>query len=124
MYLPKVRFLYIMEAAAENEFVHVETSLVKGKIRKGLTFYSVCAHRFKTSSVCSFKIQCKPRMPFMEWHLHRYGRSYGDKRDVYLNVSYESEKVPAVGDRVTRPLYCTKDIGWFAAGLAHARDSV
>merc|ERR1719203_2287647 len=22
-------------------------------------------------------------MPFLEWHLHRYGRSYGDKRDVY-----------------------------------------
>ena len=42
-----VRFLYIMEAAAENEFVHIET------------------------------------MPFMEWHLHRYGRSYGDKRDVH-----------------------------------------
>lgn len=42
-----VRFLYIMEAATENEFVHVET------------------------------------MPFMEWHLHRYGRSYGDKRDVH-----------------------------------------
>ncbi|CAK9056040.1 unnamed protein product, partial [Durusdinium trenchii] len=42
-----VRFFYIMEAAAENEFVHIET------------------------------------MPFMEWHLHRYGRSYGDKRDVH-----------------------------------------
>merc|ERR1711920_674110 len=22
-------------------------------------------------------------VPFLEWHLHRYGRSYGDKRDVY-----------------------------------------
>merc|ERR1712176_336107 len=22
-------------------------------------------------------------MPFLEWHLHRYGRSYGDKRDLY-----------------------------------------
>ncbi|CAE6954744.1 Ranbp2 [Symbiodinium natans] len=22
-------------------------------------------------------------MPFQDWHLHRYGRSYGDKRDVY-----------------------------------------
>ncbi|CAE7187879.1 Ranbp2 [Symbiodinium pilosum] len=22
-------------------------------------------------------------MPFLDWHLHRYGRSYGDKRDVY-----------------------------------------
>eukprot|EP00931_Biecheleriopsis_adriatica_P043732 TRINITY_DN24988_c2_g1_i1.p1 TRINITY_DN24988_c2_g1~~TRINITY_DN24988_c2_g1_i1.p1 ORF type:complete len:520 (+),score=150.49 TRINITY_DN24988_c2_g1_i1:59-1618(+) len=22
-------------------------------------------------------------MPLLEWHLHRYGRSYGDKRDVY-----------------------------------------
>merc|ERR1719210_1715693 len=36
-------------------------------------------------------------MPFMEWHLHRYGRSYGDKRDVYKrpdavnNQSYNAQ---------------------------------
>merc|ERR1719330_2167352 len=36
-------------------------------------------------------------VPFMEWHLHRYGRSYGDKRDVYKrpdaknNQSYNAQ---------------------------------
>jgi len=36
-------------------------------------------------------------MPFQEWHLHRYGRSYGDKRDVYKrpdatnNQSYNAQ---------------------------------
>lgn len=36
-------------------------------------------------------------MPFMEWHLHRYGRSYGDRRDVYKrpdatnNQSYNAQ---------------------------------
>merc|ERR1711988_1276255 len=29
--------------------------------------------------------------PFMKWHLHRYGRSYGDRRDVY--------KRPGEGER-------------------------
>merc|ERR1719161_737868 len=37
-------------------------------------------------------------MPFTEWHLHRYGRSYGDKRDVYKrpdavnNQSYNAQR--------------------------------
>lgn len=36
-------------------------------------------------------------VPFLEWHLHRYGRSYGDKRDIYKrpdaknNQSYNSQ---------------------------------
>lgn len=36
-------------------------------------------------------------IPFLEWHLHRYGRSYGDKRDVYKrpdasnNQSYNAQ---------------------------------
>jgi len=36
-------------------------------------------------------------MPFLEWHLHRYGRSYGDKRDLYKrpdavnNQSYSAQ---------------------------------
>jgi len=36
-------------------------------------------------------------VPFMEWHLHRYGRSYGDKRDIYKrpdaknNQSYNAQ---------------------------------
>merc|ERR1712056_176184 len=36
-------------------------------------------------------------VPFLEWHLHRYGRSYGDKRDVYKrpdaknNESYNAQ---------------------------------
>mmetsp|Transcript_64311 Transcript_64311/g.139978 ORF Transcript_64311/g.139978 Transcript_64311/m.139978 type:complete len:555 (-) Transcript_64311:21-1685(-) len=42
-----VRFSYIIDSAAQNEFVHVET------------------------------------MPFLQWGLHRYGRSYGDRRDTY-----------------------------------------
>jgi len=37
-------------------------------------------------------------MPFQDWHLHRYGRSYGDKRDVYKrpdavnNQSYNAQR--------------------------------
>merc|ERR1712151_1267861 len=36
-------------------------------------------------------------MPFLEWHLHRYGRSYGDQRDAYKrpdaknNQSYNAQ---------------------------------
>lgn len=37
-------------------------------------------------------------VPFLQWNLHRYGRSYGDKRDVYkrpdakTNESYNAQK--------------------------------
>merc|ERR1740121_3389770 len=40
-------------------------------------------------------------MPFLEWHLHRYGRSYGDRRDVYKrpdaknNQSYNAQNAKA-----------------------------
>eukprot|EP00928_Gymnodinium_smaydae_P017099 TRINITY_DN1651_c0_g1_i1.p1 TRINITY_DN1651_c0_g1~~TRINITY_DN1651_c0_g1_i1.p1 ORF type:complete len:518 (-),score=134.81 TRINITY_DN1651_c0_g1_i1:140-1630(-) len=40
-------------------------------------------------------------MPFLEWHLHRYGRSYGDKRDSYKrpdatnNQSYNAQRAEA-----------------------------
>eukprot|EP00928_Gymnodinium_smaydae_P079522 TRINITY_DN63424_c0_g1_i1.p1 TRINITY_DN63424_c0_g1~~TRINITY_DN63424_c0_g1_i1.p1 ORF type:complete len:506 (-),score=108.43 TRINITY_DN63424_c0_g1_i1:155-1672(-) len=40
-------------------------------------------------------------MPFMEWHLHRYGRSYGDKRDAHRrpdavnNQSYNAQQADA-----------------------------
>ena len=40
-------------------------------------------------------------MPFMEWHLHRYGRSYGDRRDLHKrpdarnNQSYNSQSAHA-----------------------------
>lgn len=40
-------------------------------------------------------------IPFLEWHLHRYGRSYGDKRDVYKrpdasnNQSYNAQRAEA-----------------------------
>jgi len=40
-------------------------------------------------------------MPFLDWHLHRYGRSYGDKRDVYKrpdatnNQSYNAQRAEA-----------------------------
>lgn len=46
-----VRFSFIIGAATENEFVHVET------------------------------------VPFKEWQLHRYLRSYGDKRDAHKRVT-------------------------------------
>lgn len=31
-------------------------------------------------------------MPFLEWHLHRYGRSYGDRRDVYKRLAANSNE--------------------------------
>jgi len=31
-------------------------------------------------------------MPFLEWHLHRYGRSYGDRRDVYKRLAADSNE--------------------------------
>merc|ERR1712232_1480622 len=40
-------------------------------------------------------------MPFLEWHLHRYGRSYGDRRDAYKrpdeknNQSYNAQRAEA-----------------------------
>jgi len=40
-------------------------------------------------------------MPLLEWHLHRYGRSYGDRRDAYKrpdaenNQSYNSQRAEA-----------------------------
>jgi hypothetical protein len=40
-------------------------------------------------------------MPFLEWHLHRYGRSYGDRRDSYKrpdaknNESYNAQNANA-----------------------------
>merc|ERR1712083_266428 len=40
-------------------------------------------------------------MPFLEWHLHRYGRSYGDKRDLNRrpdaknNESYNAQRAEA-----------------------------
>lgn len=47
-------------------------------------------------------------MPFLEWHLHRYGRSYGDRRDAYKrpdekkNQSYNAQN----GERDM--VYCFK----------------
>merc|ERR1712228_604506 len=40
-------------------------------------------------------------IPFLEWHLHRYGRSYGDRRDIAKrpdaknNESYNAQKAEA-----------------------------
>merc|ERR1711879_839395 len=31
-------------------------------------------------------------MPFLEWHMHRYGRSYGDKRDVYKRMDAKNNQ--------------------------------
>lgn len=49
-------------------------------------------------------------MPFLEWHLHRYGRSYGDRRDAYKrpdaknNESYNAQR--AESDMVYCFCYC------------------
>ena len=56
--------------------------------------------------VDKFAIMPNPRMPFMEWHLHRYGRSYGDKRDVYLDVSTSYEWLLFAAS-MTMLLFCT-----------------
>merc|ERR1712039_639679 len=52
-------------------------------------------------------------VPFTEWHLHRYGRSYGDKRDVYKrpdaknNQSYNAQ----AADRDMVYCFCYKPSG-------------
>merc|ERR1712211_56297 len=47
-------------------------------------------------------------VPFLEWQLHRYGRSYGDKRDVYKRPdakNNESYNAQAAGRDM---VYCFK----------------
>jgi len=50
-------------------------------------------------------------VPFLEWHLHRYGRSYGDKRDVYKRPEsggrYNAQR--AESDMVYSFKYCPTD---------------
>lgn len=67
-YATGVRFSDILDAAASNEFIHVET------------------------------------LPFLEWHLRHYQRSYGDRRDV--NRRPESGDVYANQRAHTDMVYC------------------
>jgi len=55
-------------------------------------------YSFVTDSALENEFVHVETMPFLEWHLHRYGRSYGDRRDKYKrpdaqnNQSYNAQK--------------------------------
>jgi len=45
-------------------------------------------------------------MPFLEWHLHRYGRSYGDRRDVYKRPDAKNNQSYNAQNADTDMVYC------------------
>mmetsp|Transcript_655 Transcript_655/g.1108 ORF Transcript_655/g.1108 Transcript_655/m.1108 type:complete len:539 (+) Transcript_655:51-1667(+) len=45
-------------------------------------------------------------MPFLEWHLHRYGRSYGDRRDVYKRPDAKNNESYAAQNASRDMVYC------------------
>jgi len=45
-------------------------------------------------------------MPFLEWHLNRYGRSYGDKRDVYKRPDATKNQSYNAQNAHTDMVYC------------------
>jgi len=45
-------------------------------------------------------------MPFLEWHLHRYGRSYGDRRDVYKRPDASNNQSYAAQNANSDMVYC------------------
>lgn len=45
-------------------------------------------------------------MPFMEWTLHRYGRSYGDRRDVYKRLDAKNNQSYAGQGQDRDMVYC------------------
>jgi hypothetical protein len=45
-------------------------------------------------------------MPFLEWHLHRYGRSYGDRRDVYKRPDAKNNQSYNAQNANTDMVYC------------------
>jgi len=45
-------------------------------------------------------------MPFLEWHLHRYGRSYGDRRDVYKRPDAKNNQSYNAQNAHTDMVYC------------------
>jgi hypothetical protein len=45
-------------------------------------------------------------MPFLEWHLHRYGRSYGDRRDTYKRPDAKNNQSYNAQNASTDMVYC------------------
>jgi len=45
-------------------------------------------------------------MPFLEWHLHRYGRSYGDRRDAYKRPDAENNQSYNAQNAEKDMVYC------------------
>merc|ERR1712048_1168753 len=45
-------------------------------------------------------------MPFMEWHLHRYGRSYGDRRDQYKRLDKSNNESYNAQSKDADMVYC------------------
>ncbi|CAK0852147.1 unnamed protein product [Prorocentrum cordatum] len=45
-------------------------------------------------------------MPFLEWHLHRYGRSYGDRRDIYKRPDAKNNQSYNAQNAHTDMVYC------------------
>lgn len=45
-------------------------------------------------------------MPFLEWHLHRYGRSYGDKRDTYKRPDAKNNQSYNAQNQNNDMVYC------------------
>merc|ERR1711935_1307714 len=45
-------------------------------------------------------------MPFLEWHLHRYGRSYGDRRDSYKRPDAENNQSYNAQNAEKDMVYC------------------
>jgi hypothetical protein len=47
-------------------------------------------------------------MPLLEWHLHRYGRSYGDRRDSYKRPDAKNNQSYNAQNAHTDMVYCFK----------------
>lgn len=45
-------------------------------------------------------------MPFLEWQLHRYGRSYGDKRDIYKRPDAKNNESYNAQSGASDMVYC------------------
>merc|ERR1712188_104568 len=45
-------------------------------------------------------------MPFLEWHLHRYGRSHGDKRDTYKRPDAKNNQSYNAQNQNADMVYC------------------
>mmetsp|Transcript_51775 Transcript_51775/g.116560 ORF Transcript_51775/g.116560 Transcript_51775/m.116560 type:complete len:509 (-) Transcript_51775:95-1621(-) len=47
-------------------------------------------------------------MPFLEWHLHRYGRSYGDRRDIYKRPDAKNNQSYNAQNANSDMVYCLR----------------